>query len=315
MRTQENLYSVATAPTAVVARNGSQASGNGVAAEPQHFQFQETLYWLAGSLQRLVGDLLDGNLDTFAAAVTRFARSIPTLWSAGHAKQVDLELMRFALNAGRDFHSVYHGHRPTSSCPFDSDDLALELWLAPPDPTQQSWKDGMRHPGTTLNAWMTSYVERFSAYHSEAIALRAAWRLQKRHADCLDLDTVARELGCKPRTLVRLFARVVGLPLSRYHMRVRIRQVAIELRNPLSKVEVVAQKAGYKSSHNCYQALRTCTGLLPSHVRRLSAMEFERLLDRDLQIDPLKLTQRTCARSGTRPRMKRTRPSDRIGPS
>jgi len=168
----------------------------------------------------------------------------------------------------------------------------------------------MRPPGTTLDTWMTSYVERFSAYHSEAIALRAAWLLQKRHAESLDLDTLARALGSKHRTLVRLFARVVGLPLSRYHMRVRIRQVAIELRNPLSKVEMVAQEAGYKSSHNCYQALRTCTGLLPSQVRHLSAREFERLLNSDLQIDPVTLTRRTGARAGTtRPRMKPTRPS------
>ncbi|NJD26699.1 MAG: helix-turn-helix transcriptional regulator [Chloroflexi bacterium] len=86
----------------------------------------------------------------------------------------------------------------------------------------------------------------------------------------LDLRSLAHRVGVSPYHLSRTFRRVVGLTLSRYHARLRVR-AAIEGLLAGVPIAALAQEAGFADQSHLAHAVRAELDLTPGQLRRLGS--------------------------------------------
>ena len=82
----------------------------------------------------------------------------------------------------------------------------------------------------------------------------------------LSLSAVARRLGVSPIYLTQTFTRAEGMPLYRYHMRLRLGRALLELPRRESLVEL-ALDLGFSSHSHFSSMFRSVFGLTPSQFR------------------------------------------------
>jgi AraC-like DNA-binding protein len=102
---------------------------------------------------------------------------------------------------------------------------------------------------------------------------RAREVIARRFRERLGLSELAREVGCSPFHLSRLFTAVVGLPIHRVMLRLRLRDALECLLATRDGIAAVAYAAGFASHSHLADAFRREYGCSPSAVRRLGARD------------------------------------------
>jgi AraC family transcriptional regulator len=84
----------------------------------------------------------------------------------------------------------------------------------------------------------------------------------------ISLAEVADAVGCSPIYLTQSFQRSEGVPLYRYHLRLRLSRALFQLRT-CSEITPLAFELGFSSHSHFTSAFRTAFGLSPSQYRAL----------------------------------------------
>jgi AraC-like DNA-binding protein len=102
-------------------------------------------------------------------------------------------------------------------------------------------------------------------------ALRARRTIEKRLADPLDLTTLARDVGCAPEYLSRLFRRTYGVSPSEFLLRrrtERARHLLAATRRPIADI---AQQLGFYDTSHFARHFRHFSGISPAEFRARQA--------------------------------------------
>jgi len=87
-------------------------------------------------------------------------------------------------------------------------------------------------------------------------------------ADRLKLSDIAAQIGATPAYLTRAFQQAEGVPLYRYHRRLRLARALVELRY-CEDITTLAFTLGFSSHSHFSAAFRAAFGLTPSEFRSL----------------------------------------------
>ena len=83
------------------------------------------------------------------------------------------------------------------------------------------------------------------------------------------LAGIAREIGGSPVYLTQVFQQVEGLPLYRYHLRLRLRLArSLDLIAERANLSALAQDLGFSSHSHFSAAFRQAYGVPPSEFHR-----------------------------------------------
>jgi AraC-like DNA-binding protein len=241
---------------------------------------------VASAMQPVVAEILDVDGETFAEPFRRLADRTPAPVTALERHELKARFMEFALRLGSDFHSRFHRKTPMT-CRF-----------LPVESTARIWFDSVTDPRRLLTVWAATYGEEFARHHPLPLEWKAARALRQRFAQSADIQGIAVAIGTSRAVLVRHFERAFGMTPRAYHARGRLAYALTELRNRETKVEDAARLAGFASVKNFNRAVNSYTALTPSQIRRLPSAEFERLLQNELQTDPLVLAATLARNSG-----------------
>jgi AraC family transcriptional regulator len=99
----------------------------------------------------------------------------------------------------------------------------------------------------------------------------------RRYREPLTLHAVAREVGCSPFHLHRLFRTEAGVPIHRLVVRLRLRDALERLLETAEGISTVAYATGFSSHAHLTDAFRREYGSAPSAVRRLAALDLRSL--------------------------------------
>lgn len=240
----------------------------------------EWSYAVASTLQRAVGAMLDADVDRFAEALRSVASQTLAPATIVEQRWLHQRFMEFTWRVGRDFHTLAHPSA-ASSCAF----LPLES-------TAHVWDDIGTDPRRLLRLWTTIYAEGFAQHHAASLARQAVRLVAGRFADDVTTADVAPELGVSTSTLMRRFRGALGLTVVEYRTRLRLVHAFAALRTTAAKVDDVARTVGFASVKNFNLAAKKYVELTPSDVRRLAAMQFQRLLANELEVDATLLERR-----------------------
>jgi AraC family transcriptional regulator len=118
---------------------------------------------------------------------------------------------------------------------------------------------------------------RASIGHKTRRQVEQAWCarevLARRYRERLALTDLARDVGCSPFHLSRLFTAVVGLPIHRTVLRFRLRDALERLLATRDGIAAVAYATGFASHSHLTDAFRREYGCPPSAVRRLGSRD------------------------------------------
>lgn len=103
--------------------------------------------------------------------------------------------------------------------------------------------------------------------YSPRIVDRAKQILHARELKPVGLDEIARLVGVSPVYLTQTFTRVEGVPLYRYHLRLRLSQSLDELA-ACEDITGLALDLGFSSHSHFTASFRAAFGLSPSQYRR-----------------------------------------------
>jgi AraC-like DNA-binding protein len=265
--------------------DGDAAKGKSAGQSDQDVECAEAVrrdwsHAVASALQPVVGEMLDVDGETFAEPFRRLADRTPAPVNVAERRDLKARFMEFALRLGSDFHARFH---PTTrvTCRF-----------LPVESTARIWFDSVADPRELLKAWASAYALEFARHHSTPVAWKAARELRKRCAQPADIQGLAVAIGASRAALMRDFDRTFGMTPGEYHARVRLAHGLTELRNRDTKVEHAARLAGFASVKNFNRAVSRHTAMMPSQIRGLPDAWFKRLLENNLQADPVLLAVR-----------------------
>jgi AraC-like DNA-binding protein len=233
------------------------------------------MFEFAHVCQRFVGHVLELDIEQFPDVMARLQRSLPEPRSALEWLIARDYLVQFATKSAEIVHSRYHRQFPTIVCPG-----------CPIRDTAQSLSGFESSPHEVLCVWASAFTEKFRRTHQTPAVDRAAAILRRSFIEQVDLATVTREVGCGRTRLLRDFRAAFGTSMGGYRTRVRLRHAVQALREPGSKIDVVARAVGYHSPKNFNRALMTATALTPSGIRRLTIDDAARLLMVPLALYP-----------------------------
>jgi transcriptional regulator GlxA family with amidase domain len=86
--------------------------------------------------------------------------------------------------------------------------------------------------------------------------------------DGISIPGLARMARMSPRTMTRTFRAATGLSISEFRQKVRLEAARIMLRDPDVTLQVVAERAGFKSARHFRRTWREAFGVTPSMTRR-----------------------------------------------
>jgi AraC-like DNA-binding protein len=240
---------------------------------PTGFVRAQWSFDLALVCQRFVGGVLAPEPEELIRAVDDLRNGLPVPDS-----QIERLVLRDRLriateNAARQFHDQFHRHI-SRECAYAQPTMRRAL----------PWDDFDCSPSQLLAQWVTGYLEEFAGSHGWPPPMRAARVIRGSFEKPLDVDRIARAVGCARSGLIRSFKDVYGMSMGDYQTRCRVRSAFGMLRASESNVGAAAFQAGYQSTKNFYRVLRELTGMTPSQVRELRDEDAQRILDNRLQL-------------------------------
>jgi AraC-like DNA-binding protein len=108
-------------------------------------------------------------------------------------------------------------------------------------------------------------------------AARVREVVARRYRERLTLHAIAREVGCSPFHLHRLFRAEAGIPIHRLVVRLRLRDALERLLETAEGISAVAFASGFASHAHLTDAFRREYGTAPSVVRRLATRDLRSL--------------------------------------
>jgi AraC family transcriptional regulator len=108
-------------------------------------------------------------------------------------------------------------------------------------------------------------------------AARAREVIARRYRSRLTLTDIAHEVGCSAFHLSRVFTAVLGVPIHRVVLRLRLRDALERLLSTRDGVSAVAYATGFASHSHLTDAFRREYGCAPSLVRRLAPRDLDSL--------------------------------------
>ena len=110
-------------------------------------------------------------------------------------------------------------------------------------------------------------VRQTTRQRRKAVFEEAVQVIERKYAEDLDLDALAREIATSRRQLQRVFAEVGETSFREYLATVRMRHAARLLREGATPVREVAQSVGYRQPAQFAKAFRRHHGTPPSSLR------------------------------------------------
>jgi transcriptional regulator GlxA family with amidase domain len=110
-------------------------------------------------------------------------------------------------------------------------------------------------------------VRQATRQRRKAVFEEAVQVIERKYAEDLDLDQLAREIATSRRQLQRVFAEVGHTSFREYLAKVRMRHAAKLLREGAIPVREVAQSVGYRQPAQFAKAFRRHHGTPPSSLR------------------------------------------------
>jgi AraC-like DNA-binding protein len=153
--------------------------------------------------------------------------------------------------------------------------------------TAMDWNNFDRTPGVLLTEWVNEYLKEFAKSHEWPAPVRVASMIRTSFKKPLNVELLARSVGCARSGLIRSFKDAYGMSMGDYQARCRIRPAINLLRSPKSNVGEAAFRVGYCSTKNFYRALRDLTGMTPTQLRELSNEGTDKLLNAVVLLLPL----------------------------
>ena len=92
--------------------------------------------------------------------------------------------------------------------------------------------------------------------------------MHEHHAAAIDLNRLAEQANCSPRTLLRRFKACTGMTPNDYLQRLRIGQAQQALRNPAHTLEQIAEQVGYADRATFAKLFKQLSGETPGAFRR-----------------------------------------------
>ena len=114
-------------------------------------------------------------------------------------------------------------------------------------------------------------VRQATRHRRKAVFEEAVQVIERKYAEDLDLDALAREIATSRRQLQRVFAEVGNTSFREYLAKVRMRHAARLLREGAIPVREVAQSVGYKQPAQFAKAFRRHHGAPPSSIKGRAA--------------------------------------------
>jgi len=84
----------------------------------------------------------------------------------------------------------------------------------------------------------------------------------------IEMNTLAKMMHCSKHDFQRIFAYLVGLPLSEYIKNRRLTLAGEDIRNAKEKIIDISLKYGYESHSSFSRSFREFHGITPSEVRK-----------------------------------------------
>ena len=110
-------------------------------------------------------------------------------------------------------------------------------------------------------------VRQSTKHRRRAVFEEAVQVIERKYAEDLDLDALAREIATSRRQLQRVFAEVGETSFREYLAKVRMRHAAQLLREGAIPVREVAQSVGYRQPAQFAKAFRRHHGTSPSSLK------------------------------------------------
>ena len=114
----------------------------------------------------------------------------------------------------------------------------------------------------------TDLDERGTATRRVAAVDKARSYILSRYREPLSLSSIAASCGAAPSTLCESFPRVVGMPVWKYVLRLRLQDAAFALAEGAEDLSSLALDLGFSSHSHFAQAFRAHFGATPSQFRR-----------------------------------------------
>jgi transcriptional regulator GlxA family with amidase domain len=105
------------------------------------------------------------------------------------------------------------------------------------------------------------------ANHDSQLTPLLQW-MHSHHAEAIDLNRLAEQANCSPRTLLRRFKAGTGLTPNEYLQRLRIDAAQRALANPTRSLEQIAAQVGYADRATFAKLFKQLCGETPGAFRR-----------------------------------------------
>lgn len=105
-------------------------------------------------------------------------------------------------------------------------------------------------------------------YHQDPAILAVQDAMERRYAECLRMEQLAKEQHLSSRTLIRRFRLATGQTPLQYLQDLRIEAAKHHLESSAEPIERIIQKVGYEDQSSFTRLFRQATGLTPSQYRR-----------------------------------------------
>jgi len=103
---------------------------------------------------------------------------------------------------------------------------------------------------------------------AEVLVFQAESTIEERFRERVQVNAVARELGCSPSALRAYFAVHRQISPHAYLQSVRLRNALAFLRNSSLTVQSVAEQCGFDSASHLSRVVKKATGMSPGQVRK-----------------------------------------------
>jgi AraC-like DNA-binding protein len=223
--------------------------------------------------QGMLSYTLDGDPGCVDAIADRLRAELPPPQTVTESVYVGHQLVAILEGIGEALHTQFHFRFVRGDCGLRPDHLYTRLMPGP-----------RLTAGEVIAVWQALFRRWFDEHHEYPPALRAKMLLQRRFSDPWTVTSLAQAIGTSRSTLLADFQEAFGMRPAEYVTRLRLREGLRRFRDPKLDALEAVNSVGYKSLAKFAARQRRYTSQTPSRIRRMSAGDFEALLNERLRL-------------------------------